>query len=135
MKRTYSEVREVLRRLVALGYIIDEVKVDDEDDCNLNAENGEITAQAAYDKVNEYDNGYVFVKKDDKTSWLYFVLGSEPGVALSNYSVNHESHENDIDKVGEEVYDLYNSEEAYEQLVDAQDALIELRKLSILATL
>lgn len=117
----YTEVREVLKRLVDRGFTLDKVFVDngyergDEDNPNLYASDQLITPESAHKHIIEYDEASVFISKGNKTCWLYFVLGNEPGVALSDYTVNDE-----IEEVSTEVYDLYNRPDAGDTAVELQ---------------
>lgn len=101
----YTEVREVLKRLVTRGYTIESIDLDeDEGEWTLN---GGITPQDAYDKIMEYaDEAVVYISKpNEKRRFLHFVIGNEPGVALSDYSAEGE----DIEAVADEVYEMYNN--------------------------
>lgn len=118
----YTEIFEVLKRLVARGFTIDKVIVDgaydegEEGTPNIYAKDAEITPLIAYNLVNECDEGSVYVMNPEgKRRWLYFVLGNEPGVALSDYTCD-----GDIDIVSEEVYELYNRPDAVDNLVELQ---------------
>jgi len=129
-KSKYTEVLEVLNRIVAAGYTIVEVNVNDEDEDNLFVENGEITAKAAYDLILEYDEGYVYIRNDEKKlRFLFFVLGNEPGVALSNYTSNPV-----IDKISEEVYDLYNQPDSTDKLIELQQEVEKCKDKILSAT-
>lgn len=123
----YTEVREVLKRLVDRGFTIHQVLVDEDheehDGDNIHEKNGVITPEAAYTRINEYDEASVYVTKNEKTYWLFFVLGNEPGVALSDYTVN-----DDIEEVSTEVYELYNQPDAGDKAVELQLELEKCKK-------
>jgi hypothetical protein len=128
-KYKYTEVREVLERLVARGFVINSIVGDDDGEWTLD---GVITPQDAYDKIMEYcDEATVYVTTgNNRRKYLYFVLGNEPGFALADYTEDDE----DIYQVSEEVYELYNQSEAGATAVELHTEVEKCRKAILEAT-
>lgn len=48
------------------------------------------TAEEAADIVMNLDQAHLYVTKDDKTSWAFFVLGNDPEEVICDYTVDLE---------------------------------------------
>lgn len=112
----YTEVLVLLKELVKRGYEI--MEVDNTEDYYTvfpihddQIEVEKITPEFAYEKIQETDESHVYITKEGKNYWLYFVLGNEPGTALSDYTLN-----DDIDFVSDKVYDTYNDVYAHREV-------------------
>lgn len=102
MATRYTEVDVFLEEMVRRGWEIVELVEEDEDENHV----GKFTPKAASDWIHEYDEAHLYIRKghdlDYTTVWLYFVLGNEPGTALSDYTVNDE-----VDEVSTKIYEAY----------------------------
>jgi hypothetical protein len=100
--KTYPEVRECLEKLIDRGWSL--IGYDDGDEyLVLTGDLDEIV-----EAVHSVLECAVEIEKDSKFADLFFVLGNEPGVALSDYSCSS-LLSNDIDEVSEEIYNKYNN--------------------------
>jgi hypothetical protein len=92
------EVRSLLKSLIAAGFEI------------LRGNNGASSLHFGFDRavfVNHLiacDEASLYVRKDGKTFWLYLVLGNEPGVIVSDYTVS-----DDLDKVTDSHYEKWSN--------------------------
>lgn len=94
----HLEVEKALTLLQERGFTFTEVDDGGDEDLTTN------DLQQVLKTILSVESSVLFLSKDDKNYFIEFVLGNEPGVAMSDFS----SSSNDIECVSEEVYDFFN---------------------------
>ena len=101
--KIYPEVREFLEKLIDRGYSL--VGYDDGGDEFL-VHTGDL--DEIVEAVHSLLEFTVELEKDAEFVELFFVLGNEPGIALSDYSSSR-LLSTEIEEVSDEIYNKYNN--------------------------
>jgi hypothetical protein len=97
----YEEVRYSLEVLNNQGF--KPFGVDDGEDEIITDDINKII-----EHVLSVDDSSVMVEYKDITIFIQFVLGNEPGVAISNYTVPNSEIDNKLDELTSEIYNHFN---------------------------